>query len=154
MSIVLLNLCYELRKRNHVPSALQTKAGTWILLCLALHKLENWIFISTWANQRHLLQTVLTENWLFDKINIFMRMLSRESQLLCLKEILPFCFPSHNFRHRHAYITWMQRCQHNFLVLCWSPCATPPLLCWNDLPNWRADEDALEKTSLKQKSRD
>lgn len=78
MSIVLLNLCCELRKWNHVPSALQTAARTQIVLCLALHQLQNWTFISTRANQRPWIQTVLTENWLLDKINIFMRMLSRK----------------------------------------------------------------------------
>lgn len=46
MSILLLNLCYELRKRNHVPSALQTQARTQIDLRLALRKLQKWTLIS------------------------------------------------------------------------------------------------------------
>lgn len=78
MSIVLLNLCYELRKWNHVPPALQIQARTQIMLCLTLHRLQNWTFINTRANQRHWIQSVLTENWLLDKMNIFMIMHSRE----------------------------------------------------------------------------
>jgi len=72
MSIVLLSLCYELRKWNHIPSALQTQARTQIVLCLTLHKLPNWTFISTRANQRYWIQAVWRENWLLDKINIFL----------------------------------------------------------------------------------
>lgn len=41
----------------------------------------------------------------------------RKSKLFGIKEMLPFLFPSHSFRHTHRYITWMQRCHHKPLAL-------------------------------------
>lgn len=143
MSIALLNSCYELRKWNQVLSALHTQARTQIVFCLALYKLQNWIFISTRANQRHLIQTVLTENWLLDKINIFMRMLSKKKKkdVFTKKKFSPFLFstsppspPPHGFRHIYTYIPGIQRCHRKFLVLFvlrFLCCTTSSVLIWS-----------------------
>lgn len=118
MSIAVLNSCCEFRKWNHVPSASQTlRLGLGLFPVSHYTNYRAGLSLALGLIKRHGIQTVLTEPWLHDKINIFVRMLSREHSFCKRNAPLLFSLPQF-FGHAQAHtpITWRQRCHHTFLV--------------------------------------
>lgn len=159
LSIAVLNSCSEFRKWNHVPSASQTlRLGLGLFPVSHSTNYRVGLSLALGLIKRHGIQTVLTERWLPEKINIFVRMLSREKvNFFVQTKCSPFVFPpiifgTHTGTHPQNLEAEMS--PHIFVPFALKSLCHFPFAALKYLPNEGGDEDASQETTSRQKSRD